>query len=61
MIDYETKMTAVAISVKAAELAKKEKDRRFRETGVKMTIGALVSEAVFQTFGSTDSEYSRQQ
>ena len=59
MVENENKMTAVAISVKAAELAKAEKDRRFRNTGVKMTIGALVSEAVFQTFGK-DNEYSEQ-
>lgn len=43
--------TAVAISTKAVDLAKTEKDRRFEETGVKMTIGAIVSEAVFKTFG----------
>ena len=43
--------TAVAISTKAADLAKVEKDRRFEETGVKMTIGAIVSEAVFKTYG----------
>lgn len=43
--------TAVAISAKAADIAKIEKERRFEETGVKMTIGAIVSEAVFKAYG----------
>lgn len=44
--------TAVAISAKANDLAKQEKDRRFEQTGVKMSVGAIVSEAVFKVFGN---------
>ena len=47
----EKGMTAVAISDKANEIAKREQERRLTEKGVKMTIGAIVSEAVFEAFG----------
>lgn len=44
-------MCAVSISEKALETAKKVQEIRLKEKGVKMTIGAIVSEAVFETFG----------
>lgn len=50
--DKDNDMIAVAISAKANELARQEKDRRFEQTGVKMTVGAIVSEAVFKAFGN---------
>ncbi|MBQ3777522.1 MAG: hypothetical protein II835_05470 [Fibrobacter sp.] len=48
----ENGMSAVAISEKALTLVKQEQERRFTEEGVKMTFGAIVSEAVFKTFGA---------
>lgn len=52
MAEYKNnETTAVAISKKAAELAKAEKERRFNDMGIKMTVGAVVSEAVFEAFG----------
>lgn len=49
--DNGNEMTSVAISQKAAKLARDEKDRRFTEMGIKMTVGAVVSEAVFKAYG----------
>ena len=49
--EKDNEMTAVAISTKANELAKMERDRRFEQMGVKMTVGAVVSEAVFKAYG----------
>lgn len=51
-IEKESDTTAVAISAKANEIAKQEKDRRFEQTGVKMSVGAIVSEAVFKAYGN---------
>lgn len=51
-IEKDNDTTAVAISAKANEIAKQEKDRRFEQTGVKMSVGAIVSEAVFKAYGN---------
>lgn len=45
------KMCAVSISEKALSLAKKERSLRLKNKGVKLTLGAVVSEAVFETYG----------
>ena len=45
------KMCAVSISEKALSLAKKERSLRLKNKGVKLTIGAVVSEAVFEAYG----------
>lgn len=50
--DKENEMTAVAISAKAADIAREEKERRFKDFGVKMTLGAVISEAVFKAYGN---------
>ena len=51
-IEKDNDTTSVAISMKANEIAKQEKDRRFEQTGVKMSVGAIVSEAVFKAYGN---------
>lgn len=47
----ENGMTTVAISEKALDTVKAEQERRLQEKGVKMSFGAIVSEAVFEAFG----------
>lgn len=47
----ENEMCAVSISGKALDIAKREQEQRMNEKGVKMTLGAIVSEAVFEAFG----------
>ena len=43
--------SAVDISNKALAIAKKVRSKRLAEKGVKMSLGAIISEAVFETFG----------
>lgn len=48
--------SAVSISNTALMTAKKIQEKRLAEKGVKSTIGAIVSEAVFIAFGNLANE-----